>query len=59
MGLSNLLSKRSLLGTVEVPKGGEVTLAVIDLSYEGEGLTISYTFQACTTHLESFPIAYP
>lgn len=37
MGLSNLLSKRSLLGTVDVPKGGEVPLAVIDLSYEGEG----------------------
>lgn len=58
--MSNLLSKRSLLGVIDVPKGGGSPLVVDgDLCYEGEGWSTSYTFQTYTTHLESLCIAYP
>lgn len=37
--------KSAQQGTVDIPKGGEGPLVVDDgLSYEGEGLTTSYTF---------------
>lgn len=52
--MSNLLSKRSLLGVLDVPK-----VVDSDLCYEGEGLSTNYAFQIYTTHLESLRTVYP
>lgn len=58
--MSNLLSKRSLLGVIDVPRGGGSPLVVDgDLCYEGEGLSTSYAFQTYPTHLESLRTACP